>query len=67
MAKTALENAQELLESLEGSFERKRERERRGEAAIGWAVVAVSEQLERIATQLEALDKKFSKHKHKME
>jgi len=26
MAKTALENAQELSESLEGSFERKRER-----------------------------------------
>jgi len=67
MAKTALENAQELLESLEGSVERKRERERRGEVAIGWAVVAVSEQLERIATQLETLEKKFSKHKHKME
>jgi len=65
MKKTALENAQELLESLEGSFERKRER--RGEAAIGWAVVAVSEQLGRIATQLETLEKKFSKHKHKME
>ena len=30
MAKTALENAQELLESLEGSFERKREKRRGG-------------------------------------
>ena len=61
MVKTALETAQELLGNLKGDPSRK------GETAIGWAVVAVSEQLERIAAQLEALDKKFGKHKHKME
>jgi len=59
MEKTALKNTQELLGSLEGDFEK------RGEAAIGWAILAVATQLGRVATQLEALDKKFSKHKQK--
>lgn len=60
MTKTALENAQELLEDLEiGGLTKTAER------AIGWAIVAVAVQLGRIATQLEVSSEELSKHKQK--
>lgn len=45
MKRTALENAQKLLEDLEiGGLTKTAER------TIGWAIVAVAEQLDRVAT-----------------
>lgn len=56
MEKTALKNAQKLLEDVqtEGLGLHKRE-----ERAIGWAIVAVATQIGRVATQLEVLNKEF--------
>lgn len=64
MKKTALENAQEILERFQKE-PRGEGPSQAGEIAIGWAIVAVATQIGRVATQLEALDKKFSKHKQK--
>jgi hypothetical protein len=44
MEKTALEKAQKLLSNAEADFKFK------GEVGVGWAVLAVAEQLERMAT-----------------
>ena len=57
MTKTALENAQEYLRNLEGDYKHK------GEAAIGWAVLAVATQFGRVATELKELRKELSEHK----
>ncbi len=53
MEKTALKKAQELLSSAEGDFKQK------GEAGVGWAIIAVATQIGRVATQLEVLNKEF--------
>lgn len=56
MKKTALENAQELLEAF-GKEYRGEDPSGRGEAAIGWAIIEIATQMGRIAKQLEGLRK----------
>lgn len=57
MTKSALENAQELLKSLEGDYKQK------GEVAIGWAIIEIASQIGRVATQLGTLNKNLSERK----